>query len=278
MQKKISSKQIRNIIIIIVVVGLLFLSISGYMTPIFSFAFTPLTSTQSWLSQRYLAFKDYFTAPKDMATLRERNTQLENEVSQLQSQVVELQENLSQAQILYTLLDFARTNPQHDYTAATVIGREISPFLQYIIIDKGSNHGIMHGMPVVTQQGLVGRIDAVVANASRVQLISDAESVVNVRLQTAKVEAQITGSLTGEISLGMIPQDAEVQIGDVLLTSGLGGNYPPNIFVGQVLSMQTQQNTLFQTGSVQPIVDFSSLSAVLVITNFEAVDITPLIP
>jgi len=64
----------------------------------------------------------------------------------------------------------------------------------------------------------------------------------------------------------------------VLLTSGLGGNYPPNIFVGQVLSMQSQKNSLFQTGSVQSIVDFSSLSAVLVITNFEAVDISPLIP
>jgi rod shape-determining protein MreC len=159
-----------------------------------------------------------------------------------------------------------------------VIGREISPYYQYIIIDKGSNQGIMHGMPVVTQQGLVGRIDAVVANASRVQLISDAESVVNVHLQNAKVEGQIVGSITGEISLEMIPQDAEVQIGDVLLTSGLGGNYPPNIFVGQVLSMQSQQNRLFLSGSVQSIVDFSSLSAVLIITNFEAVDITPLVP
>jgi rod shape-determining protein MreC len=76
----------------------------------------------------------------------------------------------------------------------------------------------------------------------------------------------------------MVPQDAEVQIGDVLLTSGLGGNYPPNIFVGQVLSMQSQKNSLFQTGSVQSIVDFSSLSAVLVITNFEAIDISPLVP
>ena len=136
----------------------------------------------------------------------------------------------------------------------------------------------MHGMPVVTQQGLVGRIDAVVANASRVQLISDAESVVNIHLQNAKVEGQIIGSITGEIYLEMIPQDAKIQVGDVLLTSGLGGNYPPNIFVGQVLSMQSQQNRLFQSGSVQSIVDFSTLSAVLIITNFEAVDITPLVP
>ena len=254
------------------------MAISGYLTPIFNLSFSPLISAQSWLSQRYLAIRDFFTYPRDMATLRAQNLQLENEVSMLQSKIVELQESLSQAQILYALLDFARANPEHDYLAATVIGREISPYYQYIIIDKGSNDGVLHGMPVVTQQGLVGRVDAVIANAARVQLISDANSVVNVHLQNAKVEAQIRGSITGEITLEMVPQDAEVQIGDVLLTSGLGGNYPPNIFVGQVLSMQSQKNSLFQTGSVQSIVDFSSLSAVLVITNFEVVDISPLIP
>jgi len=69
-----------------------------------------------------------------------------------------------------------------------------------------------------------------------------------------------------------------VQTGDVLLTSGLGGTYPPNIFVGQVLSMQSKQNTLFQTGSVQAVVDFQGLSAVLVISDFNVVDISPLVP
>jgi len=278
MRNLFSSTMFKNLIILLVVVGILFLAVSGFPTPIFNLSVSPLIGAQSWLSQRYLAIRDFFTSPRDMATLRTQNAQLENEVSLLQSKIVQLQESLSQAQTLYALLDFARANPEHEYTAATVIGREISPYYQYIIIDKGTNAGILYGMPVVTQQGLVGRVDAVIANAARVQLISDANSVVNVRLQNAKVEAQIHGSITGEITLQMVPQNAEVQIGDVLLTSGLGGNYPPNIFVGQVLSMQSQPNSLFQSGSVQSIVDFSGLSAVLVITNFEAVDIAPLIP
>jgi len=101
---------------------------------------------------------------------------------------------------------------------------------------------------------------------------------VNVRLKTANVEGQVRGSITGETSLDMVPIDAKVDVGEVILTSGLGGTYPPNIFVGQVFSMQSRQNALFQTGSVQPIVDFSVLSAVLVFTNFEAVDINPLVP
>lgn len=276
--KLLTPKNLRNLIIIMVVAGILFLAISGYLTPVFSFSVSPLISAQSWLSQRYLAFSDFFNSPRDMATLRAQNAQLEKEVAMLQSEIVALQENLAQSDILYTLLDFARTNPEHEYVAATVIGREISPFLQYIIIDKGSNDGLRHGMPVVTQQGLVGRIDALISDASRIQLITDANSSVNVKLQTAGVEGLVRGSVTGEISLDMVPVDSEVQIGDILMTSGLGGTYPPNIFVGQVLTMQSKQNVLFQTGSVQPVVDFSNLSAVLVITNFNSVDISPLVP
>lgn len=276
--KLLTPKNLRKLINIMVVAGVLFLAISGYLTPVFSFSVSPLISAQSWLSQRYLAFSDFFNSPRDMATLRAQNAQLENEVAMLQSEIVALQENLAQSDILYTLLDFARTNPEHEYVAATVIGREISPFLQYIIIDKGSNDGLRHGMPVVTQQGLVGRIDALISDASRIQLITDANSSVNVKLQTAGVEGLVRGSVTGEISLDMVPVDSEVQIGDILMTSGLGGTYPPNIFVGQVLTMQSKQNVLFQTGSVQPVVDFSNLSAVLVITNFNSVDISPLVP
>lgn len=278
MRSLFSPKNIRSLVIATIIIGLIVMAVSGYLTPVFSFIFSPTISTQSWLSQRYVAFRDFFNSPRDMATLRSQNQELQQEVAQLQSEIVALQENLSQAEILYTLLDFARSHPEHEYIASTVIGREISPYLQYIIVDKGSNHGVRFGMPVVTQEGLVGRVDAVIANASRVKLITDATMAVNVRLKTADVEAQTRGSITGEISLELIPQDSKVQIGDVILTSGLGGTYPPNIFVGQILSMQSKQNTLFQTGSVQPVVDFPGLSAVLIISNFKDVDISPLTP
>jgi len=189
-----------------------------------------------------------------------------------------MEERLGEAQVCFALLDFGRTNPQYDYIAATVIGREISPFLQYIIIDKGTEEGVLYGMPVVTQQGLVGRVDAVIAGAARIKLITDSTSVVNIYLQSGDIEAQLQGSLTGDLFLDIIAIGEVVEPGDVVLTSGLGGNYPPNIFVGQILSTQYRDNALFQTASVQPIVDFKSINAVLIVKNFKAVDISPLIP
>lgn len=276
--KFLTPKNIQTIVIILVVSGLLFLALSGYLTPIFNLSLNPLISFQSWLSVRYLSARDFFTTPREITQLQEQNSVLESQVTQLQTQLIVMEERLGEAQVCFALLDFGRTNPQYEYVAATVIGREISPFLQYIIIDKGTEDGIRYGMPVVTQQGLVGRVDAVIAGAARIKLITDSTSVVNVRLQSAEVEAQLLGSLTGDVSLDMIPLDENIEAGEVVLTSGLGGNYPPNIFIGQVLSTQRRENALFQTASVQPIVDFSSINAVLIVTNFEAVDISPLIP
>lgn len=276
--KFLNSRNIQTIVIVLVVSGLLFLALSGYLTPVFNLTLNPLISLQSWLSVRYLSARDFLTTPRDVTLLREQNAILESQVTQLQSQLIVLEERLGEAQVCFALLDFGRTNPQYDYIAATVIGREISPFLQYIIIDKGTEHGVRYGMPVVTQQGLVGHVDAVIARAARIKLISDSTSVVNVRLQSAEIEAQLHGSLTGDVFLDMIPLDATVEPGDVILTSGLGGNFPPNIFVGQVLSTQLRENALFQTASVQPVVDFEGINAVLVIQNFEAVDTSPLIP
>jgi len=276
--KFLNSKNIQTIVIIVVVGGLLFLALSGYLTPVFNLSLNPLISFQRWLSVRYLSASDFLTTPSDVVQLREQNAVLESQVTQLQTQLIEMEERLGEAQVCFALLDFGRTNPQYEYIAATVIGREISPFLQYIIIDKGTEDGVRYGMPVVTQQGLVGRVDAVIASASRVKLISDATSVVNIQLQSAEIEAQLQGSLTGDLSLDMIPLDEIIEPGDVVLTSGLGGNYPPNIFIGQVLSTQQRENALFQTASVQPIVNFESINAVLVIDNFESIDISPLIP
>lgn len=276
--KFLNSKNIQTIVIILVVSGLVFLALSGYLTPVFNLSLNPLISFQRWLSVRYISAREFLTTPREITQLQEQNALLESQVSQLQTQLIVEEERLGEAQVCFALLDFGRTNPQYEYIAATVIGREISPFLQYIIIDKGVENGVRFGMPVVTQQGLVGRVDAVIANAARIKLITDSTSVVNVQLQSANVEAQLIGSLTGDVTLDMIPIDETIEPGDVILTSGLGGNYPPNIFIGQVLSTQRRNNALFQTATVQPIVDFSSINAVLVITNFEAVDISPLIP
>ena len=276
--KKTLPQTIQVVIIVLVVAGLIGLALGGYFRPISDWFSGGVVGIQTWFSSRYMARVDFLTQPRELTLLRQQNTELEAEVSRLQSQVIDLQQRVTETEILSALVDFARANPENTYKTAVVIGRDPSPFLRYVIINIGSNDGLRPGMPVVTQRGLVGRVDAVIAEAARVQLITDSNSVVNVRLEAADTEAVLVGSLTGDLSLDMISQDVDIKEGDVVLTSGLGGDYPANLLIGQVISIRKLEYELYQQASVQSIVDFSRLEYVLVITNFRPVDITPLVP
>ena len=276
--KDLFSRTLQTTIIFLVVGGVLALALGGYFSSASNVFTNSVVGLQSWFASRYIALQDFLTAPRDVASLRQRNAQLESEVSELQAQVIQLQQQVGETQILAALVDFSRANPENTYMAAAVIGRDPSPFLHYVIINRGSNDGVLRGMPVVTNQGLVGRVDAVIADAARVQLITDPASAVNARLQNAETEASLVGSVTGDVTLDLIPQDVSVEVGDVVLTSGLGGGYPPDLIVGQVVNLRKRDYELFQQATVQPVVDFNRLEIVLIIVNFKPVDISPLIP
>jgi rod shape-determining protein MreC len=276
--KRISNRTWQLITIVLVIAGVMILAVSGQLRMIIGKAIDPLVGAQSWFATRVEGVVNFFTIPRDVTVLMEQNSALQSEVSRLQSEVLNLQQQLVETNILYALLDFARENPESQYKAASVIGKDPSPFLNYIIIDHGSDDGVFKGMPVVTEQGLVGSVDAVTASAARVKLITDPNSIVNIRLQKNREEAQIRGSITGDITLEMVSPSVELAEGELVFTSGLGGSYPSEILVGQIVSPQMPENELFQTASIQPSVDFLNLRAVLVITNFKPIDISPLIP
>jgi rod shape-determining protein MreC len=276
--KSNSPQSMRLFVFLLLALGLIGLAIGGYLTPLSRILLNPIVSAQTWLAKRYQAVQSLITQPQDVTTLRQQNSALEAENSHLQVQIVELQQLVTEAQLLSTLVDYERRHVENQYIAASVIARDVSPFMHYVIIDRGSDDGLRKGMPVITQQGLVGSIAAVTAGAARVQLINDPGSSINVILQQTDVEAVLNGQITGEIELNMISQNATVQPGDLVMTSGLGGNYPANIVIGQVVTIRNEASSLFQTASVQPAVDFSQLEIVLIITNFQPIDISPLIP
>ncbi len=271
-------RPVQTIILALFVIGLIALALGGYLTPLSRLVLNPVVSAQTWLSVRFQALQNAIAAPQDLARLRQRNSEMEVEVSRMQTEIIVLKQQISETRVLSALVDFARVQPENRYLAATVIGRDPSPFLEYVIINRGSDDGLRRGMPVVTQQGLVGRIAAVTADAARVQLITDPASNINVKLEPSRAQAVIRGEVSGEISLAMIPQSAPVEIGDLILTSGLGGNYPTNILIGQITGVRRRETDLFQNASVQPVVDFNQLEIVLIITNFRPIDISPFVP
>jgi rod shape-determining protein MreC len=262
--------------LLLAAVGLVVLGQVGIIQPVQDLALRGVSGAQHTISTTFFNVRDFITAPRNLQELIQRNNQLEAQVAQLEAELVTLQEQASEADALRALLGAARQQPENRYLVAQVIGRDTNPFLHYLILDEGSDAGVRRGMPVVNEKGLVGRVTEVSSTASKVQLIIDPNSVINARIQTSRAEGVLVGQSTGGLQMIYIPQNVTVTTGDLVVTSGLGGGFPPEILIGRVISVHKRDYELYQTAVIEPRNDFTSLEMVLIITNFEPVQIGPL--
>lgn len=214
---------------------------------------------------------------RDLRDLRERNRQLETLVDQLMIENVRLKEAEAQNEDLRLKLAFAEAYPQYVLKAAEVRGRVIgyepNNFMSVLIVDIGRQDGVQKGMPVVTERGLVGHIHKVGANWAKVLLITDPSSSVAALVQSSRAPGLVSGRLGQDLVMDYIPQEETVSVGDVILTSGMSGNYPKSLLIGQVLEVEQRDIDPFQRAIVRPSVSFEKLETVLVITTFEPLDV-----
>ena len=270
---------IRLIILVLAALLLMALQISGNLRPVTS-AITQLTSpaqlsatgiTES-VSSFFESLTSLRTIQRDAAALAVRNLQL-------QAEIATLQEVEKENEALRAMLDFAQTRPRLELRGAQivsrVIGEESTNFLESILIDLGRQHGIEVGMPVVTDEGLVGRISDVTDTTAKVLLLNDPSSSASALLGESRLNGVVRGSTSGDLVMDFIPQGLTFTAGETVLTSGLGGRFPKGIVIGQVEEIETQANAVFQKATVHPSVDFGSLELVLVITNFDPNEVLP---
>lgn len=254
--------------------GLIVTSQVGLLAPIEGIAAVPLNILSGIFNRIALSLTNGAEDFAELQSLRERNADLEEALAQFQAELVELREIASDYQRLAELLDYTTTVSNQEFLAADVINVDTSGFLRTITINRGTRDGVAIGMPVVTRQGLVGRILEVSANAARVLLVTDPSSAVSARLQTTRVEGSVVGQLSGNLRMTFIPIGQAIQEGDLVITSGLGGNFPPDIVIGQVTSIRQFEFELYQEAEVRSLNNFDTLEIVLVITNFQPVDLS----
>jgi rod shape-determining protein MreC len=211
--------------------------------------------------------------------LRQRNAELEQVNANLLVENFELREVQRENELMRRFLSFAQTRPGLDLRGAQivaqVIGQESSNFLDYIMIDLGAEHGIEVGFPVVTDQGLVGRISQVNDTTSDVLLIGDSSSAVNALMQSSRLNGVVRGAPGGDLIMDYIRQGEEFEVGEIVLTSGLGGRFPKGIPIGQVIEIRQRDIDVFQQAVVRPTVDFPRLELVMVVTNFDPLEDVP---
>jgi len=256
--------------------GLMVASTVGILGPVEDIVSVPLNALTGGLTRLSQAVSNILGETNDMNALRQRNAELEEQFIKLQGELIQLREISSDYKRLSALLGYTSTLDGRQFVTADVIGVDSQSAVRSIIINRGTRDGLAVGMPVQTELGLVGRIYAVSANSSRVQLVSDQNSAVSARLQTSRAEGSVRGRglLTGSLRMQFIPVDSEISVGDLVITSGLGGNFPSGIVIGQVTSRRKFEFELWQEAEVSSLVDFSTLEFVMVVTSFRPADIT----
>jgi rod shape-determining protein MreC len=256
-----------------VAVVLLLLHEGGQLQPIENVVQAVLSPIERAASGVFGGVGNLFGAVRDLNELRERNAELEKQNQDLLTEIAQLRGLQGENSTLRELLNFTQENPTYKYQPAAVIGRDPSPYLRYITINAGSREGLKPGMPVVTAGStLIGRVADVGFRSAKVQLLNDLSSAVNVRLQTTNVTGLAQGQQDGSLLVQYLPLNTEVITNDIALTSGLGGNLPRNLVVGQVTGVQKNDFDMSQSAQLRPAADYERLEVVLVITNFEAIE------
>lgn len=274
--------------LVLVIIGLFLLVLRevGYLSPVesvFGYVLDPLQRLFAGLTTDV---GNLFQSVREARELRAEVDELQAEADTLAVENIRLKEYKAEVEQLRAMLSFVSEYPVVAYVGADVVGRDVceafpcgevigvdpNPYLRYITINVGSRHGVEQGDPVVgAGAGLVGRVAEVGPRTSKVQLLTDSDSSVAVLLQTSRVTGLVVGQPDGTLRVKYIPQDEEIEVGDIVLTSGLGGVMPKGLVVGEVTEVQGEDYELHQEAIVEPTVDFRRLELVLVITEFRPI-------
>ena len=232
---------------------------------------TILSPFQSAVTSISNATKKIGVISWEMVTVYEQNKMLRSEVEQLRQRDVNVNEIMAENTRLTNILNYKNAVKQFDTAVAKIISYDSSNLTNSITINLGAKDGMQKNMPVITPQGLVGTIVAVYEHSAKVQLILDPRSAVGAIIQ--RPESRVIGIMQGSVGVQTlakmlnIPRDADVVVGDNVLTSGYGGLYPKGIVIGEVVEVTNEAGGLLKYATVKTAVDFYRIEEVLVIVN-----------
>lgn len=213
---------------------------------------SPFESVGAW-------FSNLAVSRDDLADLRSQN-------DELRARLAELEEARQENERLRQLVEFAEER-KLTKLGARVIGRPTSSWEGVITIDRGSVDGVEPGMPVLAAQGLLGQVFEVSSHAAKVRLITDQRSGVAGMVQSTRVAGVVKGSIEGDLTLDFVSAETTPVVGDVIITSGLGGVYPKGLVVGDVTSVEERRGELFPRIRLVSRVPVAQLEEVLILVG-----------
>jgi len=189
---------------------------------------------------------------------------LNGDVESLRRNLFDLREIEQENSRLKSLLGFKQKSPLH-LVSSRVIARSPDSWSSSVIIDKGKYSGIRRGMAVINTRGLVGRVVEVADNNSKILLVNDPSQGISSIVQRSRQEGLVSGSLGSNLIMRYLPDDAQIAVGDIIITSELSQVYPKGLLVGRVINIGKEFSGLSRYAVIKPAVELSNIEEVLVI-------------
>lgn len=201
-----------------------------------------------------------------LVNVSEENDSLKNHIAKLKEENNHLRETLLLNSRLKELLAF-KQEAAKTAVASNVIGVESAGWIKTATIDKGQSDGIRQDMAVVTPLGIVGRIIDTQPTTSKALLVTDPRSSIDAVAQRTRIRGMIQGNGTDGLALKYVNHGADMQIGDVIISSGLSGIFPKGMVIGEVSRIEKGEDNFFMDIEVKPSADIQRLEEVLIITE-----------
>jgi len=229
----------------------------------FSWAFTKV-------GEGITGFSLYF---KTLEELRDENAALRAELEGYKSLVYDAELIKEENEFYSNYLGIKEEHIDFLFENATVVGREATNYRTVVTLSKGSLHGIEVNMPVITEEGLIGHITEVGSTWSKAEILTESSSAVGAYIERSGTLGVVEGTYElraeGLCRMVYIEADADIRVGDKVLSSGIGEVYPRGLLIGKVTEVSRDERTRTLVATVEPAADLGSISKVMIITEYE---------
>ena len=199
----------------------------------------------------------------DLVDVEEENERLHATITRLEEENLQYREALVASGHLERIAEM-RDEFEMSMLPSEVVGLDVSPSFRSVLLDRGRSRGVRSGFPVVTEAGLVGLVTHTSSQAAKTMLVLDRQSAVEGVVQRSRVRGIVRGHGSDDLRFEFLVRGGDVEVGDSVLTSGLGGIYPKGLRIGEVVQVEPAGGRLVQIARVKPSVDFGRLEQVFI--------------
>jgi len=218
---------------------------------------------QDAVAMPFEAVRDTWSGYISLLHVKLQNDTLQREVARLSEENLQLREALVASGRLQRIADM-RKHYEVPMLPAELVGVDASPWFRSVLVDRGRDRGVLSGMPVISEKGLVGLVTATSRHSAKAMLVLDRQTSVDGVIQRSRSRGTVRGRGSDELEFEFVARNSDVRVNDLVITSGLGGVYPKGLFIGTISEVSDPGTQLMRRATIQPAVDFGRLEQVFV--------------